>query len=98
MLRRNVFALIALALGAPLTAAAQGMPSFYEPGISPDGSEIAFVSGGDIWTVPASGGPARVLVAHSAHESRPLYSPDGAMLAFNSNRNGGLDVFIMDLR
>jgi tricorn protease len=31
---------------------APGAPSYYEPGISPDGSEIAFVSGGDIWTVP----------------------------------------------
>jgi len=76
---------------------AQGVPSLYEPGISPDGSEIAFVSAGDIWTVSAEGGAARILVAHSAHESRPLYSPDGSTLAFNSNRNGGLDVFLMDL-
>ncbi|CAN5785316.1 S41 family peptidase [soil metagenome] len=76
---------------------AQGRPSFYEPGISPDGAEIAFVSGGDIWTVPVAGGAARLLVSHSAHESRPLYSPDGSMLAFNSNRNGGLDVFVMEL-
>jgi Tol biopolymer transport system component/C-terminal processing protease CtpA/Prc len=98
MLRLKAFTLIALALGSPLTLGAQGVPSFYEPGISPDGSEIAFVSGGDIWTVSAAGGPARVLVAHSAHESRPLYSPDGSMLAFNSNRNGGLDVYIMNLR
>ncbi|HKK94427.1 MAG TPA: S41 family peptidase [Longimicrobiales bacterium] len=75
----------------------QGAPSFYEPGISPDGSEIAFVSGGDIWTVPSTGGAARLLVAHSAHESRPLYSPDGRHLAFSSNRNGGEDVFVMDL-
>ena len=91
-----VLVLLAVAAaGAPLSA--QGAPSFYEPGISPDGSEIAFVSGGDIWTVPAGGGAARLLVAHSAHESRPLYSPDGRYLAFNSNRNGGEDVFLMDL-
>jgi len=87
--------LAATATVAPLSA--QGVPSFYEPGISPDGSEIAFVSGGDIWTVPAGGGAARLLVAHSAHESRPLYSPDGRYLAFNSNRTGGQDVFLMDL-
>ncbi|CAN5601832.1 S41 family peptidase [soil metagenome] len=78
-------------------AHAQGLPSFYEPGISPDGSQIAFVSGGDIWTVPATGGAARLLVAHSADESRPLYSPDGRMLAFNTNRNLGRDVYLMDL-
>jgi Tol biopolymer transport system component/C-terminal processing protease CtpA/Prc len=97
MMPRTAFALIAFALGAPSLVSAQGLPSFYEPGISPNGTEIAFVSGGDIWTVPVAGGAARLLVAHSAHESRPLYSPDGTMLAFNSNRNGGVDVFIMDL-
>ena len=78
-------------------AARQGAPSFAEPGVSPDGAEIAFVSGGDIWTVPATGGAARLLVAHSADESRPMYSPDGRRLAFNSNRTGGQDVFVMDL-
>jgi tricorn protease len=98
MRRRTVLILFVLfASVMPASAAAQGRPSFYEPGISPDGSEIAFVSGGDIWTVPASGGAARLLIAHSAHESRPLYSPDGRMLAFNSNRSGSLDVFVMDL-
>ena len=44
---------------------------------SPDRREIAFVSGGDIWTVPAAGGEARLLVSHPAYDSRPLYSPDG---------------------
>jgi tricorn protease len=89
--------LVTLTLWVTPVGHAQGVPSFYEPGISADGSEIAFVSGGDIWTVPAGGGAARLLVAHSAHESRPLYSPDGRLLAFNSNRNGGLDVYVMDL-
>ncbi|HSJ25396.1 MAG TPA: S41 family peptidase [Longimicrobiales bacterium] len=88
-------AVLALATFAP--AAAQGRPSFYEPGISPDGREIAFVSGGDIWTVPVTGGAARLLVSHSAHESRPLYSPDGSMLAFNSNRSGNADIYILEL-
>ncbi len=99
MIRRFFSAVgVAAALAiSPLGTTAQGLPSFYEPGISPDGSEIAFVSGGDIWTVPAAGGSARLLVAHSAHESRPLYAPDGRYLAFNSNRNGGLDVFVIDL-
>ena len=63
-----------------LTAAAAGpapLPSFGEPGVSPDGATIAFVSGGDIWEVPSRGGEARLLVSHPATESRPLYSPDG---------------------
>ncbi len=72
-------------------------PSFAEPGIAPDGREIAFVSGGDIWTVPAAGGEARLLVSHAATESRPLFSPDGQRLAFVSTRTGAGDVYLLDL-
>ena len=71
--------------------------SFAEPGISPDGSEIAFASGGDIWSVPASGGDARLLVAHEATERRPLFSPDGRHLAFMSTRTGGGDLYVLTL-
>src|SRR5678815_3553301 len=71
--------------------------SFAEPGISPDGREIAFVSGGDIWSVPAAGGDARLLVAHEATERRPLYSPDGQSLAFISTRTGAGDIYVLSL-
>src|SRR5688500_16648480 len=77
------------------TAAPAGVPTFAEPGISPDHSEIAFASGGDIWTVPAAGGVARLLVSHTATESRPLYSPDGRRLAFTSTRTGAGDVYVL---
>src|SRR6266536_158685 len=73
------------------------LPSFAEPGISPDGSTIAFVSGGDIWDVPARGGDARLLVSHPATESRPLFSPDGKRLAFTSTRTGNGDVYALTL-
>ena len=68
-----------------------------EPALSPDGKEIAFVAGGDIWTVPAEGGVARLLVAHPATESRPLYSPDGQQLAFISMRTGNGDIYVLNL-
>ena len=80
---------------APRSAAAASLPSFAEPGISPDGSTIAFVSGGDIWEVPARGGDARLLVSHPATESRPLFSPDGKRLAFASSRTGNGDVYVL---
>jgi tricorn protease len=81
---------------SPQPASVQPLPSFSEPGISPDGQEIAFVSGGDIWTVPSSGGEARLLISHPALESRPLYSPDGKMLAFVSTRTGNGDVYALN--
>ena len=66
-----------------------------EPSLSPDHREIAFVSGGDIWTVPFAGGDARLLVSNPATESRPLWSPDGTRLAFISNRTGNGDVYVL---
>jgi tricorn protease len=72
-------------------------PYFTEPALSPDGAEIAFVSGGDIWTVPAAGGDARLLVSHPANKSRPLYSPDGRRLAFISARTGNGDIYVLTL-
>src|SRR5262245_61153608 len=81
----------------PLGAGVTPLPSFAEPGISPDGATIAFVSGGDIWEVAARGGDARLLVSHAATESRPLYSPDGKRLAFSSTRTGNGDVYVLTL-
>lgn len=75
----------------------QPQPYFTDPAISSDGSEIAFVSGGDIWTVPVAGGDAHLLVSHPATESRPLYSPDGWKLAFVSTRTGNGDIYLLTL-
>lgn len=79
------------------TAAAHSLPSLSQPALSPDGKEIAFVSGGDIWTVPAEGGEAHLLVSNPATESRPLYSPDGSRLAFVSTRTGNGDIYVLTL-
>ena len=75
MRMQSLIALSALGLaGTALVVAQQPAEvapkfSFAEPGISPDGREIAFASGGDIWSVPAGGGEARLLVAHDGDGS-----------------------------
>ncbi len=78
-------------------ACAAGTSYFTEPSLCPTRPEVAFVSGGDIWVAPAAGGEAHILVAHPSEESRPLYSPDGAKLAFVSARTGGGDIYILTL-
>ena len=109
MFCRSLVAVAALSVGAwtlvpqPISGQAarpdvDPLPSFGEPAMSPDRSEIAVVSGGDIWTVPAQGGEARLLVSHEAAESRPLYSPDGERLAFVSDRTGGGDIYVLSLK
>ncbi len=70
-------------------------PAYAEPALAPDGSDIAFVSGGDIWTVPSVGGEARLLVSNAANDTHPVYSPDKTRLAFVSTRSGGGDVYVL---
>ncbi len=72
-------------------------PALATPALSPDGAEIAFTSGGDIWTVPTAGGVARLLVTDPATEDRPIYSPDGKELAFTSTRGGAPNIYILTL-
>src|SRR5471032_1504174 len=98
-LRFVFLAALIFAFGGVTARADDGpaIPSFAEPGISPDHSEIAFVSGGDIWTVPSAGGTARLLVSFGGTQSRPLYSPDGKKLAFTSSRTGNGDVYVVTL-
>jgi len=89
-----VFGVLLVGQGA---VAQTALPSLSDPAVSPDGHEIAFVSGGDIWTVPAAGGEAHLLVTDPATESRPLYSPDGTKLAFVSTRTGAGDIYVLTL-
>ncbi len=84
-------------LGGSGATAQTALPSLSDPAVSPDGREIAFVSGGDIWTVAAAGGEAHLLVTHPATESRPLYSPDGTKLAFVSTRTGAGNIYVLTL-
>jgi Tol biopolymer transport system component/C-terminal processing protease CtpA/Prc len=84
-------ALPGLAQGA---AEIRPIPSFSQPAVAPDGTSIVFSAGGDLWSVPRTGGTARLLVANPGHDSRPLWSPDGRSLAFVSTRTGNGDVYL----
>src|ERR1043166_5425762 len=67
------------------------------PAVSPDGSTISFSHQGYVWMAPAAGGLATRITSHAAREDVTAWSPDGRTLAFQSNRNGNNDVFVVDL-
>ncbi|MBL7033565.1 MAG: PD40 domain-containing protein [Candidatus Delongbacteria bacterium] len=65
------------------------------PAISPDGSVILFCYGGDIYRVDSAGGTAIPLTLSEGHDTRPVWSHDGRLIAFASDRYGSFDVFVM---
>ena len=58
-------------------------------------TQIAFVYGGDIWTVPKQGGQATQLTRSPGEESWPRFSPDGQYIAFTALYNGSSDIYKM---
>ncbi len=56
---------------------------------------IAFTYLGDIWTADESGQNVQRLTVNKARDAYPRFSPDGKWIAFSSDRNGNLDVFLI---
>lgn len=57
------------------------------PLISPDGSRVAFIRGGQIWTVPIDGSEKESkLFTSRGNNNSPAWSPGGDKLAFSSSR------------
>ncbi len=50
---------------------------------------------GDIYTLPISGGEAKLIDGGMAFDSQPKFSPDGKWIAFLSDRDGNENVWIM---
>lgn len=64
--------------------------------VSPDGKEIVFDLLGDIYSMPMSGGQAKVLRQGLAFEVQPRYSPDGTKILFTSDAGGGDNIWMMN--
>jgi tricorn protease len=56
---------------------------------------IAFTYLGDIWTADENGQNVQRLTVNKARDAYPRFSPDGKWIAFSSDRNGNLDVYII---
>ncbi|MEP6571891.1 MAG: amidohydrolase family protein [Gemmatimonadota bacterium] len=65
--------------------------------VSPDGKTIAFELLGDIYTMPVAGGTALPITSGPAFDSQPRFSPDGKHIVYLSDRDGGENVWTMDV-
>ena len=88
---------LSLLCAAALSLNAQTTPRWLRNcAISPDGTTIAFTYQGDIYTVDSNGGEARQLTSKSSYDSNPVWSPDGKKIAFSSNREGSVDIYVVE--
>lgn len=71
----------------------------YLHGVSPDGSLLALIGGGEdasgrwvtnVYTMPAAGGPLTALTDDAHPDDGVDVAPDGETLVFNSEREGGV--------
>jgi tricorn protease len=63
------------------------------PALSQD--QIVFAFAGDLWIVARNGGDARRLTTGPGLETGPIFSPDGASVAFSGQYEGDLDVYVV---
>ncbi|MEA3476445.1 MAG: S41 family peptidase [Candidatus Cloacimonadota bacterium] len=66
-----------------------------DPAISPDGETVCFSYMSDLWIVPFKGGEAKRIIVSKGEDSGPVFSPDGKWIAFNSNRDGQKNIYII---
>ncbi|MDD5562656.1 MAG: PDZ domain-containing protein [Thermoanaerobaculaceae bacterium] len=94
VLKLVLAAVLPAALGIGAAAATTPTPLLLRsPSVS--ATQIAFAYGGEIWTVPRAGGEAVRLVTGSGRLSGPIFSPDGAMIAYTGEFDGNVDVYVV---
>jgi imidazolonepropionase-like amidohydrolase/Tol biopolymer transport system component len=64
--------------------------------LSPDGKTLVFDLLGDIYSMPAEGGQAKILRSGYAYEVQPRFSPDGKKISFTSDAGGGDNIWLMN--
>ena len=94
--RLKIFGILVSCLLCNITLMAQDAPKWMRyPAISPDGTEIVFTFRGDLYLVGSTGGAARQITFHEAHDYQAVWSRDGKSIAFASDRYGNFDIFSM---
>ena len=75
------------------SASAENVSWLRYPSISPDGESVAFSYKGDIYVVDSDGGQARQITSNPSYDYSPVWSPDGKIIAFASDRYGNFDIY-----
>ncbi len=87
-------ALVAL-MGAPRLAPIDTTDTkmLADPAVSAE--RVVFSYANDLWTADLEGRNVRRLTSDPGLESHPAFSPDGALVAFNGQYDGNVDVYVV---
>lgn len=66
--------------------------------VHPDGTRLVFSLLGDLYLLPIAGGEATRITSGAAYDAQPRFSPDGASIAFASDRGGIENLWVCDLQ
>src|SRR4029077_15727307 len=70
--------------GGEMKQLTSGAASSSAPRWSPDGKRIAFITGGQVWTMESDGDHKDKVTKISTSAAAPVWSPDGKWIAFTS--------------
>jgi TolB protein len=94
---------VANADGSNIRNVTKESPSTFFPCWSGDSASVAYnvdnlgvVS--NIYQVDLNGGNIKRLTAGPKMDTQPAISPDGSKLAFQTNRDGNFEIYVMNLR
>jgi Tol biopolymer transport system component len=76
---------------------AQKATGILSPKLSPNGKEVAFVALNQLWSMKIGKKPQQ-LTNDSFYKADPAWSPDGKSLAYSTDSEGSMAVFIRDMR
>ncbi len=92
-----MFVLLGLAATVAAEPAVDPSPGYVMRYADIGHGQIVFTYEDDLWLVPAAGGDAQRITSNPGLELGAKISPDGTMVAFTGNYDGGMDVYVMDL-
>ena len=90
------FAALAIVCASIAASAAPFSGPYVIEGASIHGDRIAFGSGGKVWLANIAGGAAETISTTTAYDSMPVFSPDGATIAFLRRTERVYDIYLHD--